>query len=181
MSVSVNSSFFEVFDLVPVFTVDLSEIGERYRGLQRAFHPDKFVNEGSSVRRQAVQMAAHINQAHETLKDPLLRARYLLELRGDDRRKEEAVTSQDGAFLMKQMEFRERLEELVDASEPFVAADALRLELMREEGLLFAEFESSFKSDDLPTAKKCVTELQFYHRLLASLKETEARLEDELF
>ena len=54
----------------------------------------------------AAQRAALVNEAYQTLKDPLSRARYLLELRGADLERHREVAPE---FLMEQMELRERL------------------------------------------------------------------------
>lgn len=180
MSVSTSSNFFEVFGLSPVFDLDLEHVGERYREMQRQYHPDRFVNEDSAVRRQAIQLAAHVNQAHDTLKDPLQRARYLLSMISteDDG---EHVTSADPGFLMTQMELRERLEELASASDPLAEADSLKRELKQDIELIYAQLSDRFKSNEVEKAKELVVRLQFFHRLLDSVKEEEARLEDELF
>jgi len=51
--------------------------------LQQEFHPDRFASKGDVDKRLAVQTASLINQAYDTLKSPLKRAQYLLELQTD--------------------------------------------------------------------------------------------------
>lgn len=55
-----------------------------------------------------MQGAVLINEAHEALKDPILRARYLLQLNGIDM-DEQQETTHDAVFLMEQLELREEL------------------------------------------------------------------------
>lgn len=180
MSVSLNSNFFEVFGLPLAFAIDHEQLVENYRVLQKQFHPDRFVNEDAATRRQAIQLAAHINEAHNALNDPLLRAKYLVQLAIGDAA-DESGTSSDGGFLMRQMELREELEELPNAGDPFAAIDSLRNALNTDAASLYTEFDSAYGAGDFSSASDVVTKLQFYQRLLTNLKETEARLEDELF
>ena len=57
-----------------------------------------------------MQMATFANTAYQTLKNPIQRGLYLCQLHGVDA-KLETNTSMPAAFLMKQMEWRESLDE----------------------------------------------------------------------
>ena len=81
----------------------MSELNRRYLLLQQEFHPDGYAKKSDAEQRLAVQMAALINQAFETLKSPLHRAQYLLERTGISA-DEQSKTTSDGAFLMQQIE-----------------------------------------------------------------------------
>ena len=85
-SVDLSSSYFVLFGLPVSFDVDRKTLAERYRELQRTVHPDRFANAADSERRLSVQMAARVNEGFQTLKDPLARGRYMLELQGVERR-----------------------------------------------------------------------------------------------
>ena len=61
---------------------DLNILNENNRELQRLVHPDKFANSDESEKRQAMQKTSLINQAFNTLKDPVLRLQYMLSLKG---------------------------------------------------------------------------------------------------
>ena len=63
-----------------------------------------------------LQPTALVNEAFQTLKNPLRRGRYLLQLRGIDT-DEEIDTAMDSAFLMEQMELRESLDAACDSSD----------------------------------------------------------------
>ena len=67
-----------------------------------------------------MQQATQINEGYQTLKDPLRRGRYLLELGGYQFDDEHRTTS-DAAFLMEQMELRELLSEVREAEDAFAA------------------------------------------------------------
>ena len=79
---SLTQNFFELFDIPVAFQIDSGLVAERYRKLQQALHPDRFANASDSERRLSVQRTAQVNEAFQTLKSPLLRARYLLQLKG---------------------------------------------------------------------------------------------------
>jgi molecular chaperone HscB len=71
-----------------------------------------------------MQMATLANSAYQTLKNPVQRGLYLCQLHGVDA-KLETNTAMPAAFLMKQMEWRENLDER--------AEDLPALESMMEE------------------------------------------------
>ncbi len=62
-----------------------------------------------------MQMTTQVNEAYRTLKNPVQRAKYLLELNGVDVRFE-TNTAMPADFLMEQMEMRESLEEARDVA-----------------------------------------------------------------
>lgn len=180
MSLSLSSSFFDIFELEPEFGVSLDHLTGRFRDLQKTYHPDRFVNEDAGRRREAVQLAAHINAGYETLKDPMSRAAYLLDLKGLSE-SDESKTSSDMEFLMQQMEFRERLEEIPGVSDPLVAADGLKAELKEAVTGLELAFADSFQNEQFDKAKETLLKMKFFRRLLEALDDLEAKLEDELF
>lgn len=61
-----------------------------------------------------MQMTTQVNEAHRTLKSPVQRARYILELNGVDVGFE-TNTAMPADFLIEQMELREALEGARDA------------------------------------------------------------------
>ncbi|HEC19741.1 MAG TPA: Fe-S protein assembly co-chaperone HscB [Gammaproteobacteria bacterium] len=178
MSVAdLSSNFFALFDLPVSFDIDQQALAARYREAQRAAHPDKFANAAEAERRLSVQMAARINEAYRILKDPLLRGRYLLELKGVEL--DDTDTAFDSTFLMEQMELRERLAEVERSADPLQALQAMAHELARQQDLLLAQLADLLKAEDeqsLQQAREVTRKLQFFQRLN---EEVEA-LEDEL-
>ena len=102
---------FEMFNLPAQFALDSADLQQRYRQLQQTLHPDRFANASERDRLLAVQRSAQLNDAYTTLREPLARAEYLLQLQGIDLAHEQ-TTLRDPEFLMAQMEWRERLDEL---------------------------------------------------------------------
>ena len=172
-----STTYFELFGLPASFEVDREALAQRYRELQRAVHPDRFANAQDVERRLSVQLAARINEGFRTLKDPLARARYLLEIVGvamDDQ-----DTQLDGAFLMDQMELRERLEEAKVAADARQRLHALGRDMDEREQALLGELAALLQAPDqdaLLRARTVTRKLQFFRRLA----DERAELEDEL-
>jgi molecular chaperone HscB len=114
-----------------------------------------------------MQQSARINEAFQTLKNPLMRAKYILELNGVDPSQEGHTTS-DAQFLMQQMELRERLESIRSSDDPFSQLALLSEEIdtiltkqEKEISTLLAE-----KSEQsLQQAQECVKRMQFITKL----------------
>ena len=96
---------FELFQLPARFDVDMDALDAAYREVQGRVHPDRFVNASDAEKRVAMQWATRANEAYQTLKNPMLRARYLCELNGVDLQTE-SNTAMPMDFLMEQMEDR---------------------------------------------------------------------------
>lgn len=103
-------NYFQLFGLSERFALDKLELERQYRALQATVHPDKFAHLPAADQRLAMQQSTHVNEAYQTLRQPVNRARYLLSLHGVDTA-EETNTKMPLDFLMSQMEWREALED----------------------------------------------------------------------
>lgn len=101
---------FELLGLPAQFDLDPELINERWKAVQKAVHPDRFVSSSELERRIAMQWASAANEAARVLRDPLQRACYLLSRQGVDLQLE-TNTAMPTDFLMQQMEWREQLDE----------------------------------------------------------------------
>lgn len=172
-----SRDFFALFNLPASFDVDLNTLAERYRKAQREVHPDKFANASEAERRLSMQLAARINEAHRVLKDPLARGRYLLELRGVDL--DDMDTAFDGAFLMQQMELRERLAEVNASADPHQQLQEIAREIGAHSQALIAKMAELLQTEDRDNwqqAREATRKLQFFRRL----KEEADELDDVL-
>ena len=171
---------FELFELPVSFEIDLSDLSQRYRELQRVVHPDKFVNASDRERRLSVEKAALINEAYQILKSPQRRARYMLELQSvsfDD----EKDMALDPAFLMEQIELREALGELGQTDDPMASLNKIMLDIKERittvlnairEGLETEQLDETQKS----SLKQLVHKMQFLNKL-----QQEAEYQEENF
>src|SRR5450631_4138042 len=108
MKFDLQLDFFSLFGLPKGFKIDATSLEQSYRALQAQVHPDKFSHLSEIERRFSMQWATRVNEAYQTLRSPLNRARYLLSLHGIDTR-EETNTAMPVDFLIQQMEWREAL------------------------------------------------------------------------
>ncbi|TAN74064.1 MAG: Fe-S protein assembly co-chaperone HscB, partial [Magnetospirillum sp.] len=97
--------------MTPTFDVDLDELQRQYFGFQKRLHPDRFAAKSSREKALSQSQATALNEAYETLKDPLKRAAYLLNLLGHPVDLTACGTINDRELLMEQMEKREALSE----------------------------------------------------------------------
>jgi len=178
MQIDSTRNYFELFGLPAGFEVDVSSLTERYRDLQRSVHPDRFTNATDRERRLSMQQASLINEAYQSLKEPLKRARYLLELAGvgiDDG----SNTVMDTAFLMQQMELRETLDEVSDQPDPLAAIESFTAEVESMIKDLMSQLSSCFSDNSeeaLNTAHGLSLQLQFLYRLREEAEEREEAL-----
>jgi len=132
-----------------------------YRDMQSRVHPDRFARAGAAERRASLQWTTRVNEAFQVLKNPVSRARHLLELHGVDVAFE-TNTAMPAEFLMQQMELREQLEEARDAK----ALDALRAGLQKSRKSLEREIAETIDAKKAyQGAADLVRKLQFLHRL----------------
>ena len=113
---NLSANYFELFDLPLRFVLDKAALDRAYRALQAEVHPDKFAHAAEAEQRVAMQRATRVNEAYQALKNPLKRARYLLELAGVDVAVE-TNTAMPMDFLVEQMEWREAADEARRAGE----------------------------------------------------------------
>jgi len=175
-----SQNYFELFGLPNQFHIDLNALSERYRELQRVTHPDRYANASDQEKRIAMQGATLINEAFQTLKNPLQRAQYMLSLKGLNADGENLTTS-DGEFLMQQMQLREQLSEINETDDPLQAIGDLLDEITRMIRVQVAQLAILFETStarDLEQAMECVYKMQFLNKLHAQAEIMETELED---
>ena len=132
---SASDDYFRFFGLNQQFKIDLSALDQAYLAIQKEVHPDRHARGSDSEQRIAMQMATLANTAYQTLKNPIQRGLYLCKLHGVDA-KLETNTAMPAAFLMKQMEWRETLDEQV---KDLPALEALMTEVEESKKSILAE------------------------------------------
>lgn len=175
-----SKNYFELFGIPQAYLVDKKALAERYLDLQRLTHPDRHANADDARRRLAAQSAARVNEAYETLKDPILRGKYLLGLMGVTMT-ELGESTRDSAFLMEQMEMREALEEARDKPDPYAEVAALGERVERQITSLVARMAIHFETPDaqqLEAAREILRKMQFLQRLLQEVERVELELDE---
>lgn len=169
--------YFALFGLPPIYTIDATDLQARFHALQRALHPDRLAQTTETDHGNSVLVAARINDAYATLRDPLERARYLLQLKGIDvaARTDAAVSS---TFLHQQIEWREAFDDARGAKDR-TAFDSLITRLRDETRKRYDEITTDFETNAGIHAARLVYELQFLERLAGNALESLDAWEDD--
>ncbi|KAI1100226.1 Co-chaperone Hsc20 [Jackrogersella minutella] len=149
------------------FAIDVRELRREFLTLQATAHPD--LAPPGPEKRRAEAASSLINEAYRTLTHPLLRAQYLLNLRGIDVANEETARVEDPALLMLVLETREAIEEAGAEEE----LEPLRLEnearIAESEGRLARAFEEG----DVKGARVEVTRLRYWVNIRETIRNWE--------
>lgn len=171
-----KQNHFEIFDLPVGYSVDQQVLAERYRQLQRSVHPDKHAGASERDQRLSVQWATRVNEAWTTLKSPLSRAIYLLEMAGVDMGNKQNAEVEP-AFLMEQITLREDLEDIEENEDALPRLDAFKARVDGVAQELEAEF-ASLIDKDLAAAEQTALKMQFMARLRHAAEQLEEKLLD---
>ncbi|KIW29010.1 Fe-S protein assembly co-chaperone HscB [Cladophialophora immunda] len=154
------------------FDIPLSHLRREFLRLQSQYHPDKFPP-GTASHQKSRALSSLLNNAYKTLSDPLLRARYLLQLNhGIDITHEDNATHAgvtDHSTLLEVMEAQEMLEEATthDEIETLMRDNVERI---RETEKALGE---AFEKDDVESAKRECIKLNYWRSLHSALHEWE--------
>ena len=158
---------FELFQLPRRQQLDLAELDQRWKTLQRQVHPDRFVAQGAAAQRVAMQWSVRINEAYQRLKDPLKRAAYLCELGGVPV-EAHSNTAMPADFLMQQMEWREALDDAEDAG----ALQALACEVQQASSDALQEVTAAIDTQqDMLAAAALVRRMMFVQKFAQEVRQ----------
>lgn len=161
---------FALFGLPRRYAIDRAELDRLYREVQARVHPDKHAHLGDADRRVAMQWATQVNEAYQTLSDPLRRARYLLYLVGYDP-KIETNTAMPPEFLVEQMELREAVADARAAGDA-VQLDEQHRRMRKEMAAQHEELRQAIdEAHDPARAGEIVRQLMFHEKLLREIDE----------
>jgi molecular chaperone HscB len=152
---------FARLDLAPGFDLEPKELDRLYFARQRQLHPDRFRAKTAREQAFAQGQAADLNEAYETLRDPLSRAVFLLKRAGRRIDDSDGVTVHDKALLMEAMEAREALSEAEDAG----AVEALMAQAQADADAVTKELSELFRSQDLDRAVRATLRLKYLRKL----------------
>ena len=155
--------FFDIYEIEPSFSISENELKKRYLVLQKKFHPDRFAHSSIEEQKTALINSSLINDAYQVLKDDIRRAKYLLECNGV-----EITNHTNPAFLMKQMEYEEKIEDHSnDKNQLLSIQKELQEELEQYKDKLTVDFDK--KNFDRATNQ--INEFIFIDKLHLKIKE----------
>jgi molecular chaperone HscB len=113
VSLSRHGDYFSFFGLPRKLDIDLGDLEQRFRGLSRQFHPDYFYNAPAAERRASLERSSYLNDAYRTLRQPVARLEYLLQLEGvSPKRPEDAAKQVPPSLLEEVFALNEELDEV---------------------------------------------------------------------
>lgn len=63
-----------------VFDIDEEALEQKFKALQWQLHPDRYTTANAIEQSYSTDQAALVNEAYKVLKDPLLRAEYMVRI-----------------------------------------------------------------------------------------------------
>lgn len=177
MTPDFSQDFFALFGLRRTYRIDAAQLDQAYHEIQGRVHPDRHAHLPETERRLSMQWASRVNEAYHTLKQPLLRARYLLRLAGAETGHENN-TAMSPEFLMEQMEWREAVAEARAAGEHH-ELEKLMQRLHKHAGEICGEIERSLDAQkDYEAAADAVRRLMFIEKLEHEIEDALESLEN---
>src|SRR4029077_19595359 len=77
-----HGDYFAFLGVPRRLNLDPALLEQQFRALSRQFHPDYFYNAPPAERRASLERSSYLNDAYRTLKQPVSRIAYLLDLEG---------------------------------------------------------------------------------------------------
>ena len=143
LSIGRHGDYFSFLGLPRRLNLASEELERRFRTLSRQFHPDFFYNATPAERRASLERSSYLNDAYRTLKQPIARVEYLLQLEGfiassSDRGVglEDTAAKQivPPALLEEVFTLNEELDEIRDQRASGAPADVWKTRLERARG-----------------------------------------------
>lgn len=156
-----HTDHFTRLGLDPSFDVDPARLDRHYFDRQRQLHPDRFATRTGRERVLSQSQATALNDAYETLKDPLRRADYLLQQSHSGAAPQACHLINDMALLTEAMEMREALAEAADPAEVTVLAERAADDI----GRCVADLSRAFAGGDFEAAARQTTRLKYLRKL----------------
>jgi molecular chaperone HscB len=117
-----QADYFAALDLPRNLMLDESEITQRYYDLSRRLHPDLYQTGTPQEKEASLKNTALLTHAYRTLRDPVQRGQYWLELHGEQLGKENNRVPPQLAALV--FEVQEKLAEFREAGEAGKTSEA---------------------------------------------------------
>jgi molecular chaperone HscB len=128
--VSKELDYFTCFGFPRRLSIDQQKLETKFYELSRAFHPDFYQNKSDAEQTISLGNSAMLNTAYRTLRDPIQRAEYLLDLEAGSVK--EIRTTPPADLFEEILELQDTLDEFRASDRTSDAAAALRSKLQSE-------------------------------------------------
>lgn len=132
LSLGRHGDYFAFLGLPRKLQLDAEDLERRFRSLSRQFHPDYFYNATPAERRASLERSSYLNDAYRTLRDPVRRVEYLLQLEGVAAKGPEDASRQVPPALLEEVfALNEELDEVRELRAGGAPAEKLKARLER--------------------------------------------------
>lgn len=128
--VSKDTDYFSCLGLPRRLSLDPQKLEAKFYELSRAFHPDFYQNKSQTEQAISLGNAATLNTAYRTLRDPIQRAEYLLDLEAGSVKN--IRTSPPADLFEEILSLQETLDEYRGSDRASQAGRALKADLLEE-------------------------------------------------
>ncbi len=128
--VSKELDYFTCFGFPRRLSIDQQKLETKFYELSRAFHPDFYQNKSDAEQTISLGNSAMLNTAYRTLRDPIQRAEYLLDLEAGSVK--EIRTTPPADLFEEILELQDTLDEFRASDRTSDAAAGLRSQLQSE-------------------------------------------------
>ena len=132
--VSKELDYFTCFGFPRRLSIDQQKLETKFYELSRAFHPDFYQNKSDAEQTISLGNSAMLNTAYRTLRDPIQRAEYLLDLEAGAVK--DIRTTPPADLFEEILELQDTLDEFRASNRTSDAAAALRTRLQSERATL---------------------------------------------
>jgi len=141
-------NYFEFMGIPQTMCFDPKALEKAFYTLSRQYHPDLQQGRGDKEKVEALEKSALLNKAYTTLKDPLLRAAYLINLEAPVPEKERIQV--DTGLVSEIFEIQEKVEEEKRTKNPTLRSELLDAQKEVEEKITrrIATLQDAFKAWD---------------------------------
>jgi len=173
-----DTDLFAVLGLPRQLVGDAADVERRYHARSRVVHPDRHQTATPRERDLSLAASAAVNRAYRTLRDPVARGRYWLELHGT--RLADEGPRVPPAIAAEVFETQEKLEELrADRTAEDVAGEvrALYEQFVQRLVALVAELEDRYAAWDrdgsapLDELRRRLSEIAYLRTLLGDIED----------
>jgi molecular chaperone HscB len=176
-----QADHFHLFRIPRAFSIDEGQLKQQYRALMKELHPDVVNHKNNKDGGVDDDDDAHadvdddtasaVTNAYDTLRRPHRRASHLMELLGHPLN-EDSNETVSPEFLMDMMEWREQVANIDpdgnDGEDKLHELLRRAMSAMDETG---QQLQRAVDEDDLATAHRYTGELQYWNRLIETLRE----------
>lgn len=148
-----TADLFSVLGLPRRLVIDLTELEQRFHDASRAVHPDRHQVAVDRSRQLSLVASATVNRAYRTLRDPVSRGRYWLELHGTplgDRNNR--VPAELATLVFETQELLEGLRDAPGSADALAEVEAVKRQLDERLRALLAELEVRYAAWDAGNA-----------------------------